>query len=204
MTGSTDDRLRTGGAFDALPNYEEELESKLRGRVLSGYKVGRVIGSGGMGYVLHATRAEGDFEREAAIKVVVATHNTSELARRFRMEVQILAKLNHPSIAQLYDAGETEEGWPYLVMEYVDGSPVDGYCVDNDLRTGDRLDLRTIRIQEILPREEYFPYWKTLARVHCQRRAPFRESGRRNVLFGVIVTFRKRPRAASHFQYSTR
>jgi len=141
MTGSTDDRLRTGGAFDALPDYEADLESKLSGRVLSGYEVGGVIGSGGMGYVLHATRAEGDFDREAAIKVVVATHHTSELARRFRMEVQILAKLNHPSIALLYDAGETEEGWPYLVMEYVDGSPIDEYCADNNLPTDDRVSL---------------------------------------------------------------
>jgi serine/threonine-protein kinase len=141
MTGSTDDRLRTGGAFDALPDYEEQLEAKLRGRVLSGYKVGRVVGAGGMGYVLHATRAEGDFDREAAIKIVVATHTTSELARRFRKEVQILAKLNHPCIAQLYDASETEEGWPYLVMEYVDGTPIDEYCSENSLQIEDRLRL---------------------------------------------------------------
>ncbi len=141
MTKSTNDRFRTGGAFDAMPDYEADLESKLSGRVLSGYRVGSIIGSGGMGYVLRATRAEGDFDRVAAIKVVVAPHNSSELALRFRQEVQILARLNHPSIAQLYDAGQTDEGWPYLVMEYVDGCPVDEYCRKNDVSLEDRVRL---------------------------------------------------------------
>ncbi|MEM1435344.1 MAG: serine/threonine-protein kinase [Pseudomonadota bacterium] len=141
MAGSFDDRLRTGGAFDALPDRETLLENKLRGRVLSGYEVGEVVGVGGMGYVLLATRAEGDFDRVAAIKVVAATHDTSELAQRFRREVQIHANLNHASIAQLYDAGETEEGWPYLVMEYVDGRPIDEYCAHGDLGLEDRVRL---------------------------------------------------------------
>jgi eukaryotic-like serine/threonine-protein kinase len=142
MTGLEDDRFRTGGAFDALPDHAFNIETnRLQGRILSGYKVGHVVGSGGMGYVLHATRAEGDFDRGAAIKVVEATHRTSEFAQRFRMEVQILAQLNHPCIAQLYDAGETEEGWPYLVMEYVDGSPIDKYCSHRNLSTDDRVSL---------------------------------------------------------------
>ena len=137
----TDDRFRTGGAFDALPNQAEELLAKLHGRVLSGYKIDRLLGSGGMGYVLHATRVGGDFDRVAAIKVVPATLRSSELVQRFRTEVQILAKLNHASIAQLYDAGETAEGWPYLVMEYVDGSPIDAYCANNNLSVDDRAAL---------------------------------------------------------------
>jgi serine/threonine-protein kinase len=137
----TDDRLRTGGAFDALPNVEDELVARLTGRVLSGYKVGHVIGSGGMGYVLQATRAEGDFDRVVAIKIVPTSLNSSEFALRFRTEVQILAKLNHASIAQLYDAGETDDGWPYIVMEYVDGVPIDTYCAENELASDDRLRL---------------------------------------------------------------
>ncbi len=135
----TDDRFKTGGAFDALPDQATRIELALRGRLLSGYKVERLIGAGGMGYVLLATRAEGDFERTAAIKVVPATLGTSELVQRFRTEVQILGKLNHPAIAQLYDAGETDEGWPYLVMEYVDGFSVDRYCEDNALPMADRV-----------------------------------------------------------------
>ncbi|MEM1263506.1 MAG: serine/threonine-protein kinase [Pseudomonadota bacterium] len=141
MAGPTDDIFKTGGAFSALSNTDDEQTNQLRDRILSGYKVGEVIGVGGMGHVLHATRAEGDFEREAAIKVVVAPLGTSELVRHFRREVQILAKLNHPSIAQLYDAGETEEGWPYLAMEYVDGQPIDEYCADKKLPVRDRLKL---------------------------------------------------------------
>ena len=141
MTDSTDDRLRTGGAFDALPQKKTNIESALRGRVIAGYKVGEVVGVGGMGCVLRATRAEGDFDREAAIKVVAASHHTSELARRFRLEVRILAKLTHPSIAQLYDAGVTEEGWPYLIMEYVDGQPIDEYVQQHNLRRSERLEL---------------------------------------------------------------
>jgi serine/threonine-protein kinase len=141
MTEPYDDRLKTGGALDAMPDHVTHIESRLRDRVLSGYKVGRVIGSGGMGYVLKATRAEGDFDRVAAIKVVPTSHNSSELALRFRTEVQILAKLNHASIAQLYDAGETEEGWPYIIMEYVDGAPIDTHCAENDLNSDDRLRL---------------------------------------------------------------
>ncbi|MEM8682514.1 MAG: serine/threonine-protein kinase [Pseudomonadota bacterium] len=138
----TDDELfRTGGAIDALPNHAEELVSRLKGRVLSGYRVGDIIGSGGMGFVLRASRAEGDFERIAAIKVVPGTLGSSEIAQRFRTEVQILARLNHPSIAQLYDAGETEEGWPYLVMEYVDGQPIDEFSTVNSLDVASRVDL---------------------------------------------------------------
>ncbi|XOV84984.1 MAG: protein kinase [bacterium] len=141
MTAPLDDRLRTGGAFDALTDHAFDLEGKLHGRVLGGYKIGHVLGAGGMGYVLHGTRAEGDFDRVAAIKVVEVTHNTSDFAQRFRREVQILAQLNHPRIAQLYDAGETAEGWPYLVMEYVDGRPLDQYCTENNLSIRDQVRL---------------------------------------------------------------
>lgn len=136
-----DDLFRTGGAIDALPNHAEDLVSRLKGRVLSGYRVGDIIGSGGMGFVLRASRAEGDFERIAAIKVVPGTLGSSTIAQRFRTEVQILARLNHPSIAQLYDAGETEEGWPYLVMEYVDGQPIDEFCAASSLGVPSRVGL---------------------------------------------------------------
>lgn len=137
----TDNRFSTGGAFDALPSDEESLASRLVGRVLSGYQIEGLAGKGGMGYVFRASRAERDFERLAAIKIVPSTLASSELASRFRTEVKILAKLNHASIAQLYDAGETEEGWPYIVMEFVDGQPIDEYCKSQNLGVNDRLTL---------------------------------------------------------------
>ena len=138
---SAEGPFNTGGAFDALPDIESEISAQLIGRTLSGYQVDRLIGSGGMGFVFHATRTGGDFDRVAAIKVVPTTLGSSELAQRFRTEVRILAKLNHAFIAQLYDAGETDEGWPYLVMEYVDGSPIDAYCIENDLDANARVHL---------------------------------------------------------------
>ncbi len=138
----TDEELfKTGGAMDAMPDLSVELAARLHGRILSGYEVGDVIGVGGMGVVLSASRAEGDFERQAAIKVVPGTLGSAAIEQRFRTEVQILAKLNHPNIAQLYDAGETEEGWPYLVMEYVNGLAIDEYCRQHTLNTASRLDL---------------------------------------------------------------
>ena len=133
MSDSDDELFRTGGALDAMTGVGEDPAAFLTGKVLNGYVVGERIGKGGMGQVFRASRADADFERTVAIKVVPASLASSELARRFRTEVQILAKLDHPAIAQLYDAGTTEEGWPYLVMEYVDGQPVDAYAADREL-----------------------------------------------------------------------
>lgn len=137
----TDDRLRTGGALDALRESGEALVPRLSGRVLSGYRIGDLLGSGGMGYVFHGERAEGDFERVAAVKVVPTSLGASEIGERFRTEVKILATLNHASIAQLYDAGETAEGWPYLVMEFVDGRPIDSFCETESLGVDERIRL---------------------------------------------------------------
>ena len=141
VTESFDDLLKTGGALNALPTQHTDLADKVRGTVLSGYRVGDVLGVGGMGYVLHAQRAEGDFDREVAIKVVEASHASSETATRFRQEVKILAQLNHKGIAQLLDAGETDTGLPYLVMEYINGSPIDEYCENQNLGLRARLAL---------------------------------------------------------------
>lgn len=141
MSDSDDELFRTGGALDAVADLGDDPAALLTGRVLNGYVVGERIGKGGMGHVFRASRADADFERTVAIKVVPATLASSELARRFRTEVQILAKLDHPAIAQLYDAGTTEEGWPYLVMEYVDGQHVDAYCAERELDVEARVRL---------------------------------------------------------------
>ncbi|MEM1263505.1 MAG: serine/threonine-protein kinase [Pseudomonadota bacterium] len=137
----TDDRFKTGGAFAVLSDEPGNLAATLAGRTLSGYRVGRVLGRGGMGTVLLGTRAEGDFEREVAIKVVAGNLDTSEVAQRFKTEVQILAQLAHPSIAHLLDAGVTDEGWSYLVMDYVDGQPIDEYCANQSLSLDRRVEL---------------------------------------------------------------
>lgn len=89
------------------------------------YRILRLIGSGGMASVYLAERADGEFQQRVAIKFVRGGHNDPEWARnRFRMEREILARLEHPNIARLLDGGTAPNGTPYLVMEYVEGLPM--------------------------------------------------------------------------------
>ena len=111
------------------------------GRRLGAYQITREIGRGGMGAVYLAARADDEFQKQVAIKIVAAPLGDEDLLRRFRRERQILAELEHPQIARLLDGGTTEEGLPYLVMEYVDGVRIDDYCRTNRLSIDDRLRL---------------------------------------------------------------
>ena len=111
-----------------------------------GGRVGRYviverIGRGGMGEVFAAVRADGQYERNVAIKVVRAGLAAREALDRFRAERQILAGLDHPNIARLFDGGATESGAPYLVMELVDGVAIDEYCRSRSLSIAERLRL---------------------------------------------------------------
>lgn len=105
------------------------------------YRVVREIGQGGMGSVYLATRDDEQYRQEVAIKLIKTGLGGDVMRRRFRTEMQILADLNHPNIARLLDAGETNDGVPYLVMEYVDGSPIHQYCEEHQLSTEQRLKL---------------------------------------------------------------
>ncbi|HUA62981.1 MAG TPA: serine/threonine-protein kinase [Verrucomicrobiae bacterium] len=106
------------------------------------YRVVSEIGRGGMGAVYLAERADEQYQRRVAIKVVRGgAASPSELARRFRMERQILAGLQHPNIAQMLDGGVTEDGIPYLVMEFVDGVRIDQYCGLNRVSVRQRIEL---------------------------------------------------------------
>ncbi len=114
------------------------------GRTIGHYRIIEEIGRGGMSAVFRAARIEDHFEHEVAIKLLTHTHDTQLLLRRFRAERQILARLSHPSIAHLLDGGSTEEGLPYLVMEYVRGEPIDAYCERRNLDIPARLRFRTL------------------------------------------------------------
>lgn len=103
------------------------------------YRLLSEIGSGGMGTVYLAER-DGDFSQRVAIKVVRGLLDAEGL-RRFKVERQILASLEHPSIARLLDGGTTPEGLPYLVMELVDGEPIDRYCDTHALAVAQRVAL---------------------------------------------------------------
>jgi len=112
------------------------------GSMLGPWRLLRVLGSGGMGCVYLAERADQQYKRNVAIKLLHPfVGSNPQFLRRFARECQILATLNHPNIAMLFDSGFTEDGLPFVVMEYVDGVPVDIYCRQNSLSTTQRLRL---------------------------------------------------------------
>lgn len=115
--------------------------SSLTGSLCGPWRVGRLLGSGGMGDVYLAQRADLQFEMAAALKVVRRGFDSDHTRRRFAAERQILARLEHPAIARLLDGGITSDGLPYLVMEYVEGEPLDAYCHSRRLPLRARLDL---------------------------------------------------------------
>jgi eukaryotic-like serine/threonine-protein kinase len=133
---------RAGDSFLARSAGELAVAGVGRaGRRLGAYQIIREIGHGGMGAVYLATRADDEFQKQVAIKIVAAPLGDEDLIRRFRRERQILAELEHPLIARLLDGGTTDEGLPYLVMELVDGVRIDEYCRVNGLATRERLRL---------------------------------------------------------------
>jgi len=109
------------------------------GRRIGPYYILEEIGRGGMGEVYRAGRADGQYEKEVAIKLVRGGYDSAAVLDRFRHERQILASLDHPNIARLLDGGTTDEGIPYLVMELIEGTPIDQYCDAHQLNITPRL-----------------------------------------------------------------
>ncbi len=105
------------------------------------YRVLRILGRGGMGSVYLATRDDDTFKRRVAIKVIRKGMDTEDALKRFAIERQVVTSLNHPNIARVFDAGETEDGRPYVVMEYIEGQPFDVFCDKQRLNTEERLKL---------------------------------------------------------------
>jgi serine/threonine protein kinase len=110
------------------------------GRLIGSYRLRERIGEGGMSEVYRAER-EGEFRQQVAVKLIRAGMANPEVVRRFLIERQTLAALRHPHIVTLLDGGATEEGLPYLVVEYVEGTPIDRYSDDRKLGIEDRLRL---------------------------------------------------------------
>ncbi len=132
--------------FPKAQEYFHEFENNTggqdaTGRMAGAYRIIARIGSGGMGTVYRAERNDGEFRREVAVKFLTPLAAGEESWRRFQMEKQILAKLRHPNIAQLLDAGLDENGTPFLVMEYVAGEPIDRYLEINSPPLRQRLQL---------------------------------------------------------------
>src|SRR5882762_4428589 len=105
------------------------------------YQLVRLLGAGGMAEVWLAQRADGAFKREVALKLPALARLRKDLASRFARERDILASLEHPNIARLYDAGVSPEGLPYLAMEYVAGQPLTAWCDGHQVGVRERLRL---------------------------------------------------------------
>jgi eukaryotic-like serine/threonine-protein kinase len=118
-----------------------QVESIWVGRVLGNWRIDRLIHQGGMGSVFLASRMEGGFEQVAALKVIRAEMANDLMLERFARERQVLARLDHPNISRILDGGMTDNGVPWLVMEYVDGMPVDAWCDSRQATLTERLEL---------------------------------------------------------------
>jgi len=105
------------------------------------YRLVRLLGVGGMGTVWLAERDDEAYAAEVAIKFIKRGMDSNEVLLRFKQERQLLANLEHPQIARILDGGLTAGGQPYMVMEYVDGQPIDTYCIERSLTVRARLDL---------------------------------------------------------------
>ncbi len=133
-------------AAKALANGERDSHPsdatpRLIGRMISHYRIVERLGYGGMGEVYRAVRADDQYQKLVALKLVKADFDTHFVLERFKNERQILASLEHPNIARLIDGGTTDDGLPYFVMELVEGQPVDQYCESHRLSTVERLKL---------------------------------------------------------------
>src|SRR5262245_56732753 len=122
-------------AFSAKPKDD------LTGERIGPYRITRLIGRGGMGVVYEAERDDEQFQRQVALKIIKRGMDTDFVRDRFLRERQILASLDHPHIARLFDGGATPDGLPYFVMEFVAGEPITTYCRRRQLSVNEKLKL---------------------------------------------------------------
>lgn len=111
------------------------------GTEIGSYRISDTIGRGGMGDIYLAHRTDGLHDQPVALKVLRAGLDSRDILRRFRQERRVLASLDHPNIARLYDGGITANGRPWFVMEYVDGIPIDQFCEQHNHTILERLHL---------------------------------------------------------------
>lgn len=118
-----------------------EADALSPGQVIDRYRIIREIGRGGMGAVFLAERADDEYRKQVAIKLIKRGTDTDSVLRHFRNERQILAGFDHVNIARLFDGGTTQNGLPYFVMEYIEGKRLDDYCRESNLSILQRLEL---------------------------------------------------------------
>ncbi len=141
MDLSAMDLARHGGLAEERGGEHFRHEHRRIGRTISHYRIVEKVASGGMGDVYRAVRADREYEKQVAIKLVRSGLDMEFILDRFRTERQLLAGLDHPNIARLLDAGTTDDGVPYYVMEFIEGKPIDEYCDAQRFSIVDRLRL---------------------------------------------------------------
>jgi eukaryotic-like serine/threonine-protein kinase len=127
--------------FLEQPLLMPAVQAGVEGQVIDRYTLDRQIGEGGMGTVWLAHRSDGRYEGQVAIKFLSLPSMGSAGRQRFEREGHVLARLKHPNIAHLLDAGVTQSGQPYLVLEYVQGEPMDVWCRARELGVNARVEL---------------------------------------------------------------
>ncbi|HVF27638.1 MAG TPA: serine/threonine-protein kinase, partial [Pyrinomonadaceae bacterium] len=136
-----DGPLYEQSGISALAALMNRAGDPVQGRRVGAYRIEREIGRGGMGTVYEAVRADNEFRRRVAVKLVKRGMDTDFILRRFRRERRILATLEHPNIACLLDGGTTDDGLPYFVMEYIEGQSLYRYSDARRLSIAERLKL---------------------------------------------------------------
>ena len=126
-------------ALEAVAARAAPVAELASGHRIGAYRVLALLGRGGMGEVYRAERADGQFEQQVALKLL--RPDAVEHLGRFIAERRILARLEHPGIARLYDAGVADDGRPYMLMELVEGVPITTWCREHASTTQERLDL---------------------------------------------------------------
>src|SRR5262245_9899672 len=134
---TAEDFIRDPIANAALA-FTEKSNEDLTGERIGPYRVMRLIGRGGMGDVYEAERDDDQFRQKVAIKIIKRGMDTDFVRDRFLRERQILASLDHPHIARLFDGGATPDGSPYFVMEFVAGEPITAYCRRHQLSVNEK------------------------------------------------------------------
>jgi len=120
---------------------EPDLPYSATGQQIGAYRIVSELGVGGMGAVYLAERSDGKFNQRVAIKLLKREFNAGRTRESFKREIEIQSRLVHPSVATMLDTGTTDDGVPYIVMEYVEGRPIDKFCRENNLGLIERLKL---------------------------------------------------------------
>ena len=126
---------------DTVPKWEVEADAGLVDSKIGAFTLKRWIGSGGMGSVFEAVRSDGEFDQQVAVKLMRPGVWSDERIVHFRGERQILAQLQHPNIARLYDGGVSDAGRPYFTMELLQGMPITTFVAEKKLAVGQRIEL---------------------------------------------------------------